>query len=473
MKRLIIDAGHGGSDPGATANGYIEKELTLPLARRLAELLKKYNPDMTREQDLTLNSDIRSELVRNNYEYCISIHLNAAAGEGSGIETIHSAFSERGKALAQSIANSLSESISLPVRRVFSRKNNQGKDYYYMHRLTGSTTTVIVEALFLDNQQDIKHLNLEQIAQGIAAGFEAYIQSITPEEPAPPKIEEPMPVLRRGDKGEAVKELQRLLGGLEVDGSYGPLTEAAVKEYQRKHGLKVDGVVGPQTWSHLKARPPDTTKYRYYKEGETHIVELDPLDLKLFIKPTRGIDVNLKNYVNASFVWWEDYPKNTKPYPTSMLIYNGEVISNKQPNGYWDGPYAGRGAPTPTFIIYKDGTVTIKDTNDLSGETWRIHLAISVVQAYPEVRTQGFVPYVAFSTVGYATDRLGIFYRAKDNKVLLTFRKGTDINRLNLTGKNLGADFGGSPDSGGSANFIVDGKKINTTSRWMYAGLTW
>ena len=144
MKRLIIDAGHGGSDPGATANGYIEKELTLPLARRLAELLKKYNPDMTREQDLTLNSDIRSELVRNNYEYCISIHLNAAAGEGSGIETIHSAFSERGKALAQSIANSLSESISLPVRRVFSRKNNQGKDYYYMHRLTGSTTTVIV-----------------------------------------------------------------------------------------------------------------------------------------------------------------------------------------------------------------------------------------------------------------------------------------------------------------------------------------
>lgn len=40
------------------------------------------------------------------------------------------------------------------MRRVFTRKLNSGKDYYFMHRLTGSTTTVIVEYGFIDNRED-------------------------------------------------------------------------------------------------------------------------------------------------------------------------------------------------------------------------------------------------------------------------------------------------------------------------------
>lgn len=212
---------------------------------------------------------------------------------------------------------------------------------------------------------------------------------------------------------------------------------------------------------------------KHYVEGETQIVEINPLDLKLICEPIRGIDVKHNNYINASFVWWEDYPKNTKPYPTSMLVYDGKIIINMQPNGFFEGQYKGKGVPTPTFIIYKDGTVTIKDCNDLSTEASKIHLAVSVVQAFPQVRQQGFVPYVGWSTVAYACNRLGIFYRKSDNKVILTFRKNSTIDRLNDTAKNLKVDFGGSLDSGGSANFIVNGKKINATTRWMYAGLTW
>ncbi len=214
---------------------------------------------------------------------------------------------------------------------------------------------------------------------------------------------------------------------------------------------------------------------KYYVEGTTHIVEINPLDLKLHVGPMRGIDVKLENYINASFVWWEDYPTNAKPYATSILAYDGKLIRNAQPNGYsyQSPPHYPNGAPTPVFIIYKNGTVAIKDTFDLSAEISNIHLAVTVVQAYPTVREQGFAPYVGFSTVAYACDRLGIFYRKKDNKVILTFRKDTDINRLNATAKNLGVDFGGSLDSGGSANFIVGGKKINATTRWMASGLTW
>ena len=72
------------------------------------------------------------------------------------------------------------------------------------------------------------------------------------------------PTLRRGSSGEGVRELQRKLNSagasppLKVDGVFGPLTEGAVKAYQRGHSLGDDGVAGPATWRALEgpAGPP-------------------------------------------------------------------------------------------------------------------------------------------------------------------------------------------------------------------------
>lgn len=65
------------------------------------------------------------------------------------------------------------------------------------------------------------------------------------------------PTIRRGSRGEAVSEAQRLLRArgydLTADGIFGPQTEAAAKEFQGKRGLKADGIVGPMTWSRLLA----------------------------------------------------------------------------------------------------------------------------------------------------------------------------------------------------------------------------
>ncbi len=59
-----------------------------------------------------------------------------------------------------------------------------------------------------------------------------------------------------GDRGDSVKEIQKLLidGGYyhyEKDGIFGPITEEAIKNYQKDHGLIIDGIVGKQTYEHL------------------------------------------------------------------------------------------------------------------------------------------------------------------------------------------------------------------------------
>jgi N-acetylmuramoyl-L-alanine amidase len=53
-----------------------------------------------------------------------------------------------------------------------------------------------------------------------------------------------------GDRGRDVEAIQRAVD-VESDGIFGPVTEHAVRDYQRRHGLSVDGIVGPETWNEL------------------------------------------------------------------------------------------------------------------------------------------------------------------------------------------------------------------------------
>ncbi|MFN2320856.1 MAG: peptidoglycan-binding protein [Dermatophilaceae bacterium] len=61
--------------------------------------------------------------------------------------------------------------------------------------------------------------------------------------------------LRVGSRGTAVTALQQALGGVEVDGSFGAVTEARVKDYQKGKELTVDGVVTPNVWLALMGEP--------------------------------------------------------------------------------------------------------------------------------------------------------------------------------------------------------------------------
>jgi peptidoglycan hydrolase-like protein with peptidoglycan-binding domain len=62
------------------------------------------------------------------------------------------------------------------------------------------------------------------------------------------------PVVKRGDRGDAVRKIQQALD-IPADGVFGPQTERSVKRFQRSHGLTVDGIVGPQTRAELGLAP--------------------------------------------------------------------------------------------------------------------------------------------------------------------------------------------------------------------------
>ena len=68
-------------------------------------------------------------------------------------------------------------------------------------------------------------------------------------------------VVRKGDRGKAVRNVQRRLR-IEADGIFGPGTHKAVKRFQRRHHLTVDGIVGPQTRRALGLRAFKSTDVR-------------------------------------------------------------------------------------------------------------------------------------------------------------------------------------------------------------------
>ena len=95
-KKIVIDAGHGGSDSGAVGNGIVEKELTLKIARYIADRLGELGADvtLTRESDETLDPSERIKRVLNAYGnskdvLMVSNHINAGGPDTSNYEWLN------------------------------------------------------------------------------------------------------------------------------------------------------------------------------------------------------------------------------------------------------------------------------------------------------------------------------------------------------------------------------------------------
>lgn len=181
--RIVIDAGHGGTDGGASGNGIIEKDLTLDISKYMYNRFRELGipVTMTRTTDETLSPTQRVDRIMDAYGdekgvIIISNHINAGGGDGA--EVIYAL--RNNATLANDILAELEKS-GQNVREAFQRRlpSNTTKDYYFIHRDTGNNTEpVIVEYGFLDSTGDDPQQLKEDydiLAEAVVRGVMKYI----------------------------------------------------------------------------------------------------------------------------------------------------------------------------------------------------------------------------------------------------------------------------------------------------------
>ena len=174
IRRVILDPGHGGDDPGTISNGIVEKDYTLKISEYIHNRLDELGipNEMSRTTDETLDSNSRPERIQSFYGngedvIVVSNHINAGGGDGA--EVIYSLRND--DTFSAKIAKEL-ETAGQNVRKYYQRRlpSNPAKDYYYIMRDTPNNETVIVEYGFADSTGDdvsqIKN-NWEDLAEAV------------------------------------------------------------------------------------------------------------------------------------------------------------------------------------------------------------------------------------------------------------------------------------------------------------------
>jgi len=221
IRRIVVDPGHGGKDPGAVgASGLQEKEVVLSMGLLLARKLKEelgIDAVMTRSTDVFIELQERTALANQvGADLFVSIHANASLNRNaSGIETYYLNLAKTEKAaqlaarengtslekvsllqavlfdlmanyklndsahLAEEVQKSLHKRLSGQYPVVKNLGVKQGPFYV----LVGATMpSILVETAFISNEKEELRLGelkyQEQAAEGILEGITAYISSL-------------------------------------------------------------------------------------------------------------------------------------------------------------------------------------------------------------------------------------------------------------------------------------------------------
>ncbi len=198
-KIVVLDAGHGGEDPGAVSaySGIKEKDITLVLAEKTKKLLEDagYTVVMTRTEDvlsyddekLSMTAKRRQDLLKrkkmmdeSNADIVISIHLNSFSdSQYHGAQTFYTKESLSSKKLAISLQTAFCQILEPENEREALLKTED-----IIITKNCKVTTAIVECGFLSNQEEEKKLADEtyqsKIAESIKAGIDNYFTVIEP-----------------------------------------------------------------------------------------------------------------------------------------------------------------------------------------------------------------------------------------------------------------------------------------------------
>ena len=173
---VVLDAGHGGADPGAIQDDTVEKEITLEIAAMTKKMLEEsgYKVAMTREEDKRIELGDRASFAnKRNAKVFVSIHCNASENHnGYGIETF---YTEK-KGTENQVLAEMIQSAVLEQTDAFDR-GIKTADYVVIMRT--NMPAVLIEVGFLTNEEENKILKNEEyqkkLAQGIAEGIAQYL----------------------------------------------------------------------------------------------------------------------------------------------------------------------------------------------------------------------------------------------------------------------------------------------------------
>ncbi len=178
---IVIDPGHGGSDPGSYRGDLVEKVLTLDISKRLRDILTArgwqvmmtrdtdrdvYAPDDSASDELQARDDIANH---NGARVLVSVHVNAFMNAGPHGATVYY-YKPGDLALAQAVDKRISAELNL-------KNDGVVKDKLYVVHHAGMPAT-LVETAFISNPDDRALLESpqwrQQMAQAIADGIEDY-----------------------------------------------------------------------------------------------------------------------------------------------------------------------------------------------------------------------------------------------------------------------------------------------------------
>lgn len=200
--KVVVDAGHGGVDPGAVYGGLQEKDLTLRAAKYMYDRFNDLGVPvkLTRSDDETLPKKERVNRILDAFGnrddvIVISNHINAGGGDGAEV-----VYALRNKdTLAKSVLNNIAKE-GQNIRSYYQRRlpSDPTKDYYFIHRETGKTQPLLVEYGFIDSPKD----DIAQLQNNLEDYVEAVVKAVTDYIGVPykaPGVSDNVYVVKNGD----------------------------------------------------------------------------------------------------------------------------------------------------------------------------------------------------------------------------------------------------------------------------------
>lgn len=180
-KVLLLDAGHGGKDPGTSGNGMQEKNLNLTIAQKIAQKLKGSGIKvyMTRDSDVYPENSTRAKTANDIADLMVSIHMNSGPETANGTETLYQVHANDNGARLTS--KQLAEILQGKVVSATGNTNRGAKlwtDVLILNRT--AVPAVIVEVIFITNTGDALKISnpayQDQVAQAIADGIQEAVK---------------------------------------------------------------------------------------------------------------------------------------------------------------------------------------------------------------------------------------------------------------------------------------------------------